>query len=101
VDRVDFVTSPGYLPGSRRHARALGGGPRLVVTDSGVYDFDDATGEMRLRSLHPGVTFEEAQAQTGWKLDAPLDAGPTSPPTVEELRILRTELDPQGHYLSR
>ncbi len=98
VDRVAFVTSPGYQPGGGRARGAQGGGPQLVVTDLGVYDFDSA-GEMRVRSLHPGVTREDVLANTGWEIVVPAGTPITEAPTPEELRILRTELDPQGHYL--
>lgn len=99
VERVDFVTSPGHLAGGARPAGAPGEGPRLVITDLGVYGFDERTGEMRLQSLHPGVTFDEARAQTGWPLEPPAQAEVTRPPSGEELRILRDELDPRGYYL--
>jgi glutaconate CoA-transferase subunit B len=98
VDRVAFVTSPGHLPGGGRPPGAQGGGPQLVVTDLGVYDFDSG-GEMRVRSLHPGVTREDVLANTGWGLAVPPGIPATVAPTAEELRILRTELDPHGHYL--
>ena len=59
VDRIDFRTSPGNLGGAeqaeriRREGGWLGRGPSIVVTDLGVYRFDE-TGEMRLEALHPG-----------------------------------------------
>jgi glutaconate CoA-transferase subunit B len=98
VDRVSFVTSPGHRPGGGRPAGATGGGPQLVVTDLGVYDFDSA-GEMRVRSLHPGITRQDVLASTGWKIEVPAGVPITEPPMAEELRILRSELDPNGHYL--
>jgi glutaconate CoA-transferase subunit B len=54
---------------------------------------------MAVRSLHPGVTFEEVQANTGWRLPTPEVPETTAPPTDEELRLLREELDPKGYYL--
>jgi glutaconate CoA-transferase subunit B len=98
VDRVAFVTSPGHRPGGGRPAGALGGGPQLVVTDLAVYDFDDA-GDMRVQSLHPGVTPPDVRASTGWDIPVPAGLPITEPPTAEELRILRRELDPHGYYL--
>lgn len=97
VERVDFVTSPGHDPRHRRHG-APGGGPQLVITDLATYTFDER-GEMMLRTLHPGVTFDEVQASTGWTLDRPAAHEMTPPPTTDELRILREELDPRGYYL--
>src|SRR5439155_23092948 len=55
-ERVDFVTSPGYLRGGReRETLGLKGGPELVITDMGVYQFDPTTREMVLVSVHPGI----------------------------------------------
>jgi glutaconate CoA-transferase subunit B len=99
VSRVDFVTSPGHPPNGRPPASAFGAGPELAVTDLGIYSFDPGSGEMRLQALHEGVTFDEAQAATGWPLDRPDPIQTTPEPTVDELRLLREELDPEGHYL--
>jgi glutaconate CoA-transferase subunit B len=99
VDRVDFVTSAGHSPNGERPHSSYGAGPELAVTDLGVYGFDDATGEMALRHLHPDVTFEDVQAATGWTLRQHDQIGTTPPPTTEELRLLREELDPKGYYL--
>jgi glutaconate CoA-transferase subunit B len=98
VGRVDFVTSPGYLPGGGRPAGAPGTGPQLVVTDLGVYDFRDC-GEMTVTSLHPEVTAEEVRNKTGWEIAVPVNVNTTLPPTTEELRILREDLDPNRYYL--
>jgi glutaconate CoA-transferase subunit B len=98
VERVSFVTSAGHLPGGGRPAGAPGGGPRLVVTDLAVYDFGP-DGQMRVRSLHPGVGGDEVRSNTGWNLQVPASTPVTEPPTSDELRILRKELDPNGYYL--
>ena len=98
VGHVDFVTSPGYLPGGGRPTRAPGTGPQLVVTDLGVYDFRDR-GEMTVTSVHPDVTSEEVRNKTGWEIEVPVNVSTTPPPTAEELRILREDLDPNRHYL--
>jgi glutaconate CoA-transferase subunit B len=59
----------------------------------------DQTGELVLTALHPGTTVEQAKANTGWNLKAAAALRHTEPPSPEELRILREELDPQGIYL--
>ena len=92
VSRLDFVTSPGHVPGRR----ARGGGPDTVVTQLGVYRFVD--GEMTLVSLHPGATVEQARAACGWDLAVAADLADTPPPTDEELAALRA-LDPERVYL--
>jgi len=98
VEKVEFVTSAGKLPGGLRSQGAFGAGPQLVVTDLGVYDFDD-DGELRVVSLHPGVTAEEVLSNTGWPIEVPDPVATTVPPATEELRILRERLDPHHYYL--
>jgi acyl CoA:acetate/3-ketoacid CoA transferase beta subunit len=67
-----------------------------VVTDLGTYGFDEETGEMTLLTLHPGVTLEQVRENTGWEPMVAADLGETPPPTDQELRIIREELDPEG-----
>jgi len=99
-ERVDFVTSPGFLGGRKERLRLglPGGGPEAVVTDLGVMECDE-TGELVLTSLHPGATVEQARANTGWSLRVADDLPVTPAPTAEELRLLREELDPKRIYL--
>ena len=103
VERIDFRTSAGNLGGAENAARIrkeqgwLGRGPSVVVTDLGIYRFDD-TGEMRLESLHPGATLEQVRDTIGWEPRLAPDVAATPPPTAEELRLIRVELDPEGAY---
>jgi glutaconate CoA-transferase subunit B len=98
--RVDFITSPGYVGGRRgRKERGIPGeGPQVVITDLGLLDFDEQ-GEMVLAAVHPGVAVEEVRRNTGWDLQVRPELATTPPPTAEELRIIREELDPTGIYL--
>jgi glutaconate CoA-transferase subunit B len=103
VESIDFRTSPGNLGGAENAARIrreqgwLGRGPSVVVTDLGIYHFDD-DGEMRLDSLHPASTLSEAQATIGWELRVAPTLETTPPPTADELHLIREELDPGGAY---
>lgn len=103
VDRIDFRTSPGNLGGPDGAARSrseqgwLGRGPSVVVTDLGIYHFDDA-GEMRLDSLHPGATLDGVRETIGWEPKVADHVATTPAPTDEELRLIRVELDPGGAY---
>jgi len=100
VDRLDFRTTPGRS-GDTNHDRArgwLGSGPAVVVTQLGVYRPDAETGELVLVSIHPGATLEGVQEQAGWEIQVAEDVGETAPPTEEELRLIREELDPDGVY---
>jgi glutaconate CoA-transferase subunit B len=103
VERIDFRTSPGNLGGAENAARIrreqgwLGRGPSVVVTDMAIYHFDD-TGEMRLDSLHPGVSLDQVRESLGWEVRVAADVRTTPEPTAEELRLIRVELDPEGAY---
>ena len=68
------------------------------MTDIGILEPDE-NGELTLTALHPGRTAEEARANTGWDLKIAVELEHTLPPTAEELRILREDLDPQGIYI--
>jgi acyl CoA:acetate/3-ketoacid CoA transferase beta subunit len=67
-----------------------------VVTDLGTWTFDEETGEMTLWTLHPGVSIEQVRENTGWEPRIADDLGETPPPTTDELRLIREELDPEG-----
>lgn len=100
VERLDFRTSPGHS-GDPAHDAGRGwwgNGPSSVVTDLGQYRFDGATGEMTLTHLHPGTTLDDVRAAMAWDPRVADDLGETSPPTAEELRLIRDELDPDGMY---
>jgi glutaconate CoA-transferase subunit B len=91
VERVDFITSPGYLSGGDSRARAGLTRGRLgaVVTDLALLDFEPASRRMRLRGLQPGVTAGQVREQTGFDLLAGDDIEELVPPSAEELAIYR------------
>ena len=100
VERLDFRTSPGHS-GDPAHDAARGwhgSGPTNVVTDLATYGFDEASGEMLLRTLHPGVTLDDVRVNMGWEPRVAEDLAETPAPTEEELRLIREELDPGGVY---
>jgi len=102
VEKVDFITSPGFLDGSDARARfKLTGGPSAVITTMGVLRFDERTKEMYLESYHPGLSLEQVKQNTGWNLRVSPSVKETDPPTAEEVRILREDLDPQGIFLKK
>ena len=104
VETIDFRTSPGNLGGAeqseriRREQGWLGRGPSVVVTDLGIYHFDES-GEMRLDSLHPGATLDQVRATIGWEVRVAPDLAATAAPSEAELRLIRDELDPEGVYV--
>lgn len=93
VEKLDFVSGVGVLPDAERTQLGItGSGPRGMITDLGVFDFDG--GSMRLLSYHPGVTIERIQARTGFPIAIAPDVHETPPPSVEEVRLLREVIDP-------
>ena len=104
VEKLDFTTSPGHLNGKKNERNEMGmpgEGPKLVVTNKAIFIFDQESREMTLQSLHPGVTFDEVQAEISWPLKSVSDLEETLAPTDEELRIMREELDPDGIYTGK
>ncbi len=102
IPKVDFLTTPGYLsgPGSREKAGLpRGTGPMAVVSTLALMDYDPDTCWMRLKALHPGVSIEQVKENTGFELILPAQVGQNDPPSAEELRILREEIDPTGFYI--
>ena len=98
VDTIDFRTSPGHS-GDPAHDAARGwwgSGPTSVVTDLGTYVFDEATGEMTLTTLHPGVTLEQVRANTGWDPKVARDLGATPPPDFAKSSATSAEDRPGG-----
>jgi glutaconate CoA-transferase subunit B len=92
VEQVDFVTSVGYGtgPDDRAVLGLHGRGPTRVITDLGVLEPDPDTRELVLTALHPGVSVEQARAETGWELQVSVDLRITTPPTDAELAMLRS-----------
>jgi glutaconate CoA-transferase subunit B len=99
VDRVGFVTSPGYgdgSPGWRKRNGILGGGPVAIITTLCVFRFPEGGGEAYVASVHPGHTVEEVRAETGWPVKVDPGVGETPPPTEAELKAIRSRLDQQA-----
>ncbi len=96
VEKVDFVTSPGFLHGreSRAEAGLPSGGMFRVVTELAVFSFEDELRRMKVMALNPGVTRDQVQDNTGFELLFDDDVSVTEPPTQQELATLRL-LDPQ------
>jgi len=100
VDRVSFVTSPGYgggSPGWRKRNGLLGGGPDAIITTLGVLRFPEGGGEAMLESFHPGHALGEVLDNTGWDLSVSAAVKETSAPTDAELEAIR-RFDPEGFW---
>ncbi len=102
VPKLDFITTPGYLSGpGAREAAGLprGSRPINVVSTLALMDYDRDTCRMRLAATHPGVTVQEVIDNTGFELIVPDPVGANTPPSTEELRLLREEIDPERFYI--
>lgn len=100
TDRVDFVTSPGYLSGgdARRKSGLLFGGVSRMVTTLGIFDVEPTTRRLRLAAVHPGITVADVHANTGFEVLVSESLATTEPPTPKELEILRM-LDPRRQFI--
>lgn len=96
VEKLDYLTSVGWYKGgdSRRKLGLPRGGALAVVTNLGVMRFDGTTRAMYLAEYYPGVSIDRIVDNTGFTVDVS-QAVESTPPTTEELRILREEVDPQ------
>ncbi len=104
VEKLDFLTTPGYLtgPGAREEAGlAPGTGPYRVITDLAVMGYHEQTKRMEVISLHPGVTIDMVRQATGFVIGMREPVSSTDPPTEMELQILRTEVDPYRYVIGR
>lgn len=80
----------------QRRRFGLQAGRMIVLTDLGLFEYDRDAEELVLQSIHPGVTVDELQAQTGFEVKTATNLQTTQPPTPEELDALRTVIDPLG-----
>ncbi len=104
VNKVDFLTTPGYLdgPGGReRVGLPRGSGPYRVITQLGVYGFDEEMKRLKLISLHPGVSIGEIRGNSSFDLLIPDEVETSPEPAEQHLKILREEIDPAGIVLGK
>jgi glutaconate CoA-transferase subunit B len=96
---VTFITSPGYLHGDgEREKLGLRGGPSRVITDKAIFGFDPESKKMRLESIHPNTTLEDVLSNMSFEPIIPDQVPVTTPPTAEEVRLIREEIDPEKAY---
>jgi glutaconate CoA-transferase subunit A len=97
VERVEYVSAArGLLTEGERLAAGYQPGAVKLITNLGVFELDEASRELVLTSVHPGVGVEEVQAATGFPPRVAADLAQTEPPSGDELRLIREEIDPLG-----
>lgn len=105
VPRVDFVTSPGYLDGSlgarERAGLPAGTGPWRIVTSKALFGFDETSRKLVLLGCLQGVTARQVLDDMEVVPLVAADVQELAPPSAEELRVLRTEIDPTGGIIGR
>lgn len=96
VSKLDYLTSPGWIdgPDGRKKAGLPDGGPACVITDMAIMGFDDKTRKMYLKACFPGVTKKMVLENMGFAVDTDR-AEAITPPSADELAILREKCDPQ------
>jgi len=104
VEKIDFVTTPGYLEGEGARERAglpKNSGPYRVITQLGVFDFNGKDKTMRLIAMHPSVTVADVEANTSFEIEVAPQLETTRAPSARELEILHEEIDPAGIVLRK
>jgi glutaconate CoA-transferase subunit B len=92
----DFVSSIGYNPARLPRGHSLEDiDIRRVITDLCVMDFGGPDHQIRLLSLHPGVSAQQVQDNTGFEVHVPAEVPTTPAPTAEQLAIIAA-LDPHN-----
>ncbi len=106
AEKLDYVTSPGYLDGGDSRERSglfpPGSGPCTLLTTQGVFKFDPVTRELVLSEIHPGVALEAIRIKVPWELKVSPALAQTSPPEDREIDFIRNFAPGEaiGHALS-
>jgi len=97
---ISFITSPGYLSGGDSREKAgLLGGPSRVITDKAIFGFHPESKRMMLISIHPGYTVEDVVTTMGFEPLVPGKIPFTEPPTKDQVRLIREQIDPHRMYM--
>lgn len=97
----DMVASVGYNPARMpRGWSADDVDIRFIITDLCVMDFGGPEHQVRLVSLHPGISVEQVRENTGFEIHVPDNVPTTAAPTEEQLAVIR-ELDPHNQRASQ
>jgi glutaconate CoA-transferase subunit B len=98
---LDFCTSPSPVRAGAEDARMVprGHGVSTVITPLGVLRRPDKFGELEIAEVHPGSTVDDVRAATGWPIRVASSVAETVRPSVEEVRLLREEIDVGRLYL--
>jgi len=104
TDKINFITSPGYLTGGNSRYEAglpKGTGPYRIITNMAIMGFDDVSKRMKVLSVNPGYSRNDIQDNCGFELLWAGKTTDTDTPREDELRILRDEVDPHRYIIGR
>ncbi|HNW28965.1 MAG TPA: CoA-transferase [Spirochaetota bacterium] len=104
TDKINFITSPGYLQGGNTRYEAglpKGTGPYRIITNMAIMGFDEETKWMKVLNVNPGYSRKDIQDNCGFELKWADKLVDTDPPHADELRILREEVDPHRYIIGR
>jgi acyl CoA:acetate/3-ketoacid CoA transferase beta subunit len=104
VERVDFLSSPGFLdgPGAREKAGLPADtGPWRVVTPWAMFGYEEQSCELMLMAVSPFVTVDMVLAEMSFTPKLAPKIETLNPPTEEELTVIRTNLDVEGQTTGR
>lgn len=103
VNKLDFITTPGYLQGGNSRYDAglpAGTGPHRVISQLAIFDFEPESKRMRLYSVHPGVEVQTVLENSSFEILVPEKLRTTEAPTMEELAALQ-KIDPVGMVIAK
>ncbi len=94
-DRVDYVTTPGYLEGDDTRIKAgfrPDTGPEMIISALGIFKFQPVTKEVYLWGVYPHADIQNIKDSIGWDLKVAPELTPIPPPTAHEIQVVREEL---------
>ena len=95
VEACDFVTSVGHRTVDaqmRADMRYQGGGPDCIITDLGIFDFDE-TGHARLKAVYPDTDIDLIQQNTGFDFPVSENLSVVDLPAPDMIEFIRA-MDP-------
>ena len=69
-----------------------------MITDKAVFGYDPQSKRMCLESIHPNTTLDDVLANMNFRPIVPDNVPFTEPPTAEQVRLIREEIDPERAY---
>lgn len=99
TEKLDWRSCFGFGEGgadARKRINLPGSGPRFCITPLCIFDFEETTKRMRIKSVHPGVTLEQVLDNTGFEPVVPERIAITPAPSAEQVTLLRHRIDVDG-----